>query len=431
MQFPLVPGSSLQTLSLQDWLEWLEQCHPKEIDLGLDRIRQVAERLNLLTPAARIITVAGTNGKGSCATTAAVLLRESGLRVGVYTSPHLIHYNERIVVDGVTASDNEICQAFIAIASACDDISLTYFEYGTLAALEIFNRRKVDVMVLEVGLGGRLDAVNILAPDVAVITSIDLDHSDWLGNTRESIGIEKAGIMRTNRPVVCADPEPPVSLFTTAQVLGAQWYGVGQAYGYRVDSSGWSWWGQDIKAVGLELIFPTLPSLPLPSIAAAMQAVALLGVDLSSLSLSQTISQLCMPGRFQSVIYHGREIILDVAHNPAASAYLYKRLQNSPCAGRTFALVAMMADKDKLNSLRNLAPAIDAWYLADLADIPRAAPVEQLEQDLARLGLSVAGRGSVAECLKLLCACAGEFDRIVVWGSFYTVAAALAVVQSQ
>lgn len=429
MHIPFLQDTSAQ-VSLEAWLGWLEQCHPKEIDLGLDRIRQVAERLSLLNPNARVITVAGTNGKGSCVTTAAALLRESGVSVGVYTSPHLIRYNERIVVDGIEAEDSEICLAFATIAAACDNLSLTYFEYGTLAALEIFRRRDVDVMVLEVGLGGRLDAVNILAPDVAVITSIDLDHSDWLGDNREAIGTEKAGIMRAQRPVVCADPEPPKSLFATAEAVGAHWYCVGESYGYSAAENRWSWWALDSKRARFDFEFSELPSLPLQSVSAALQAVALLGVDLHSINLAKVIDSLHMPGRFQSVRYQAREVILDVAHNPAASAYLLKRLQATKCPGRTLAVVAMMADKDRLNSLQNLAPAIDGWYLADLKDIPRAATVEQLGQDLNHLGLTAAGQGSVKECLTLLCETMGEFDRIVVWGSFYTVAAALAVVQS-
>src|SRR5690606_5945833 len=218
--------------SLQAWLKWLEQCHPTEIDLGLARIHQVAERLQLLTPAARVITVAGTNGKGSCVAAVAALLRAAGLRVGVYTSPHLRRYNERIAVDNEFASDSEICAAFAAIAAACNGISLTYFEYGTLAALEIFRQRKVEVMVLEVGLGGRLDAVNILAADFAVITSIDLDHQDWLGNDREAIGAEKAGIVRAGRPLVCADPSPPASIRAAALTVGAPYYGINETFGF-------------------------------------------------------------------------------------------------------------------------------------------------------------------------------------------------------
>lgn len=417
--------------SLKSWLTWLEQCHPQEIELGLDRIRVVAARLNLLTPAARVITVAGTNGKGSCVTSAAALLCASGLRTGVYTSPHLMRYNERIVIDGVAASDEEICAAFVKIQSATAGVSLTYFEFGTLAAIEIFTRRQVDVMVLEVGLGGRLDAVNILSPDVAVITSIDIDHSAWLGNDRESIGFEKAGIMRSGRPVVCADSHPPESLLTVAGDVGAHWYGIDQDFGYLTINGIWRWWGQLPEEGRLELESSVLPGLPLPSVAAAIQAVLLLGIQLSAPIVASTLGGLTMPGRFQQMEYCGRNLILDVAHNPAASAYLCTRLLEHPCAGRTYALAAMMSDKDHFNSLRNLAPAIDSWYLAALPEVPRAASIGQMEQSLHELELVAEGSGTLAECLGLLCKTATAADRIVVWGSFYTVAAALSVMLPQ
>lgn len=413
--------------SLASWLQWLEQCHPKEIDLGLERIRRVAAQLDLLNPSARVITVAGTNGKGSCVAASAALLQAAGHSVGVYTSPHLLRYNERIAVNGEFASDEEICSAFAAIHAACQDISLTYFEYGTLAALEIFRRRNVDVMVLEVGLGGRLDAVNILAPDVAVITSIDLDHQDWLGTDREAIGAEKAGIMRSGRPAVCADPVPPASLAATAANIGARWCGIGEFFGFDTNGHSWHWWGTDADAAKVEVASMPLPSLPLPSMAAALQAVVLIGVDLTAIPVAQILSNLRLPGRFQTLDWAGVEVILDVAHNPAASTYLARRLHARPVAGRTFAIVGMMADKDRLESLRNLSGEIDSWFLAELADVGRAASVAQLAEDLAQLQQAAQASGSVSECLSKARAAAQAGDRIVVWGSFYTVAAALAV----
>lgn len=420
----------MQFTTLQQWLGWLEQCHPTEIELGLERIRQVAKRLDLLTPGARVITVAGTNGKGSCVTATAALLREAGLSVGVYTSPHLLQYNERIVINGIAASDSEICAAFARIFNVCGSISLTYFEFGTLAALDIFRRHQLDVVVLEVGLGGRLDAVNILDADVAVITSIDLDHQEWLGADREAIGAEKAGIMRCGRPAVCADANPPASVLAWCETVGASWYALNQNFDFSVDTDTWCWWGKDAMGKIHESGSMPLPHLPLPSLAAALQAVMLLGVDLSSLPFANCLATLEMPGRFQKLSFNGREVILDVAHNPAASAYLSQRLRNSPCSGRTFAVVGMMADKDIINSLRNLDSEIDSWYLAHLPAIPRAASVDQLARSLAVLDRTAEGQGTITECLTQLSKQMGTTDRIVIWGSFYTVAAALAALQS-
>lgn len=419
----------MQFNSLNEWLGWLEHCHPQEIDLGLARVRQVAGRLGLLKPSSRVVTVAGTNGKGSCVAATAALLRSSGLRVGIYTSPHLLHYCERICVDGAAASEQEVCDAFAAIDSARESISLTYFEFGTLAALEIFCRRGVDVMVLEVGLGGRLDAVNIIDADVAVITSIDLDHQDWLGNDRESIGREKAGIMRAHVPVVCADSLPPHSLLAHAECIAAKWYGVDREFGFSAATNSWSWWGKGAQGQSFRLMDMPLPVLPLPSLAAALQAVALLDVDPGQPQVATQLADLRLPGRFQRLVYREREFILDVAHNPAATQYFARRLQQHPTSGRTLAIVAMMADKDRCNSLGNLTGIIHSWYLADLSWLPRAATPGQLGQDLQQLGAPVAGVGDVAECIALALDAAQPEDRILVFGSFFTVAAALAVMQ--
>lgn len=419
----------MQFNSLNDWLGWLEQCHPQEIELGLERSRKVAERLQLLKPSARVVTVAGTNGKGSCVTATAALLRSVGLRVGVYTSPHLLHYCERICVDAAAVSEQEVCDAFAVINAARESISLTYFEFGTLAALEIFRHRQVDVMVLEVGLGGRLDAVNIVDADIAVITSIDLDHQDWLGSDRETIGREKAGIMRVSKPVVCADPVPPESLLTMARTLAVEWHGVGREFGFTETPEHWSWWSRGVENQRIEYKEMPLPRLPLPSLAAALEVTRLLSIDLSHLSVAAILADLRLPGRFQQVVYRDRQFILDVAHNPAATEYFARRLQQYPCKGRTFAVVAMMADKDRLNSLGNLTHIIDSWYLADLSWLPRAATPAQLEQDLRQLTLPVTGVGSVAKCIALTIDAAQPEDRILIFGSFFTVAAALAVLQ--
>ena len=417
MQFP----------SLNDWLAWLEQSHPQEIDLGLDRIRQVAKRLQLLTPSAQVVTVAGTNGKGSCVTALAALLRHAGMKTGVFTSPHLLHYCERINVDGAPVSEQDVCEAFEAISLACEGLSLTYFEYGTLAALKIFDKYQVDVMLLEVGLGGRLDAVNIIDADIAIITSIELDHQDWLGNDRESIGYEKAGIIRSFKPMICADPNPPKSVQETAKKLAAESYFINEDFSFEAESETWSWKGKGHAQQPLILADLQLPALPLPSLAAALQAAGLLGVDICTLDISGLLSNLRVPGRFQRLTYRDRQFILDVAHNPAATEYLANRLTHTPYTGRTFGIVAMMADKDRSNSLGNLTHVINSWYLVDLSQQPRAATCEQLSQDLAQLSVSVTGQGEMADCINQAIEASQREDRIVIFGSFYTVAAALIV----
>lgn len=420
----------MQFNSLSDWLDWLEKNHPTEIDLGLERITRVAQRMALLKPTAKVVTVAGTNGKGSCVTATAALLGSAGFSVGVYTSPHLLHYNERIVVDGKSVADEEICSAFDAIFNACQQtsadcpvpISLTYFEYGTLAALEIFHRRQVTAMVLEVGLGGRLDAINIIDADVAVITSIALDHTDWLGDNREAIGYEKAGIMRAGKPVVCADFSPPQSLLDHAQNLSASLDLISRDFGYSVaDDSTWNWWNNSAQFSS-----QALPQLPLPSIAAALQVACILGLDLLVLNAFARVATLRVPGRFQTVLWRERQVILDVAHNPAATAYLVERLvQGAAPDSKIHGIVAMMADKDRAQSLENLKGRISNWYIADLSFIPRAATVEQLRQNLVDLDVDAEFSGSVADCLQAAFNNSGPGDRILVFGSFYTVAAGL------
>lgn len=416
--------------SLSAWLGWLEQSHPKEIDLGLDRIRQVAERLDLLNPSAKVVTVAGTNGKGSCVTATAGLLRAAGKSVGVYTSPHLLHYNERIQINGQPVSDELICTAFEQIADAAAEISLTYFEYGTLAALLIFTRQAVDVMVLEVGLGGRLDAVNIIDADVAVITSIALDHQDWLGDNREDIGREKAGIVRAGQYFVCADEQPPLSIVDIAQKLNTQAHYLGREFSYQREGNRWHWQGVDKHKAAITLADMAQPHLPLPSLAAALQVVQWFDLQLSAAQVEQALLSLVLPGRFQKLVHRGSELVLDVAHNPAATQYFAKRLQADPAQGRTLAIVAMMADKDRRASLANLVDVVDGWNLLDLAPLPRAATPAMLAEDLESLGATANARGTAQDLLAKLLSESGQGDRILVFGSFFTVAAVLALIQA-
>ncbi len=356
---------------LDDWLRWLESHHPIEIELGLTRIRAVAERLDLLNPTPRVISVAGTNGKGSCVAACGALLKAAGCSVGTYTSPHLLRYNERVVIDGAFASDEELCQAFARIDAASPDISLTYFEFGTLAALDIFQRRQVDVMVLEVGLGGRLDAVNILDADVAIVTSVDLDHQDWLGNDRDSIGREKAGIYRADRPALCADSAPPEGLLAAVRERGVVLQRLGTEFGFSVAPGAWRWWGLGADGTAQSVTLPE-PTLPWPSMAAALQAVAQLGYDAAALAVSAGLSSLSLAGRFQRFNWRGRTVIMDVAHNPAAARHLAERLARKTFP-RTLALVAIMADKDRVATLAPLVSEVQHWWIAALPGVRRSS----------------------------------------------------------
>jgi dihydrofolate synthase/folylpolyglutamate synthase len=416
--------------TLADWLGWLEQSHPKEIDLGLSRIRQVAERLDLLSPRAKVITVAGTNGKGSCVTAAAGLLQTAGFSVGVYTSPHLLHYAERIQINGKPVADELICAAFDIIASASAEISLTYFEYGTLAALVIFKQQNVDYIVLEVGLGGRLDAVNIIDADVAVITSIAIDHQDWLGDNREDIGREKAGILREQQLFVCADQDPPQTILALAKQLNTNAHFIGREFSFTAQAQTWQWQGKTASGEMIHLPSMRAPHLPLPSMAAALQAVQLLNIELTSAQIEQCLLNLVLAGRFQSLVFQERKFILDVAHNPAATEYFAKRLSAEPTEGKTFALVAMMSDKDRSASLNNLIGLVDEWYLLDLAAVPRAATASVLAENLAQLNVQAKASGDINTLLPKLLAHAQPQDRILVFGSFFTVAVVLTYLQA-
>lgn len=409
--------------SLPEWLTWLEQCHPREIDLGLERVSEVAARLHL-PHGHRSLVVAGTNGKGSCVAASSALLQCSGLRVGSYTSPHLLRYNERICVDGIAVDDELICRAFSAINRAQGDISLTYFEVGTLAALWIFRELAVDIAVLEVGLGGRLDAVNIVDAEVTVVTSIDIDHESWLGSDRETIGREKAGIFRAGVPAICADPAPPASLQDCARNVGAHWLPLGESFSYQTNADGsWNWQAGE----GSHRQLPAL-SLPLPSVAAALMALDRLGVTLSTAVIARCLSGLTLPGRMQKMVFRGRQLLLDVAHNPSATAYLASKLEALPSNGQRYAIVAMMADKDIAASLAPMVPQVDHWALALLADVPRAASPGILAGHLAAQGVTSTRTGTLAGLLEEFVKASSEADTLVIFGSFFTVSAALAIV---
>lgn len=351
---------------LDQWLAYLEALHHTEIDLGLDRIREVAQRLKLGFPYTTI-TVGGTNGKGSvCAMLEAITLA-GGYKVGLYTSPHLVDYNERIRLNGNFASDDQIIEQFCRIEAARGSVSLSYFEFSTLAALLLFDQEKVDIAILEVGLGGRLDAVNIVDSDVAIITSIDIDHSDHLGTTREQIALEKAHIFRPGRPAICADPQPPQTLIDYANSIGADLWLSGKDFNYSGDRQQWGYGGR--KQRRSALAYPALRGanqlLNASAALAALEAVRdKIVVPQQAVRLG--LSHASPPGRFQ--ILPGQPVtILDVAHNPHAAAALGQNLANMPSTGKTYAVVGMLRDKDALGTLSKLAPHVDYWLCATVS----------------------------------------------------------------
>jgi dihydrofolate synthase/folylpolyglutamate synthase len=454
--------------NLAGWLTHLESLHPKTIALGLDRVAQVRQRLNL-NPGFPVIVVGGTNGKGSVCAMLEAMLHAAGYRVGCYTSPHLLRYNERVRIAKRQASDAELCASFEAIERSRGDISLTYFEFGTLAAMQCFIGHKVDVAILEVGLGGRLDAVNAFDADCAVVTSVDIDHVDYLGDTREQIAFEKAGIFRKDRVAICADSDVPQAIRDHAQQIGAELWCIGREFSFEPNNAGIPFtlsrpsghperttshsakpasgqaagylplageekgrgqWNYHSK-IGVR------NALPHPALRGAFQlhnaSAALAALDalkerlpVSMEAVRRGLVEVQLAGRFQFV--PGRpQLILDVAHNPHAARTLAQNLAGLPPCPRTFAVFAMLKDKDMAGVVAALDPHIDIWLVAGI-DAPRGAGAEELAQVLHQCGVrgEILTFADVAQALRHACMEAGENDRIAAFGSFYTVAEAMA-----
>ena len=401
----------LATSPLATWLSYLEHLHSSTIDLGLDRISQVAGRMAVLKPAPFVFTVAGTNGKGTTCRTIESVLMAAGYRVGVYSSPHLVRYTERVRVQGAELDEAAHAASFAEIEAARGDISLTYFEFGTLSALWLFAQAQLDVVILEVGLGGRLDATNIVDADVAVVTSIALDHTDWLGPDRESIGREKAGVFRHGRPAVVGESDMPKSIADVAQEKGALLQRVNADWRYEVNQSGWRF--TDARG---ELDDLPLPQVPQPNAATAVAALRASGLSISEQALREGIKRAALPGRFQ-IVSESPRVILDVAHNPHAAGYLAERLKATPSSRRTLAVIGMLHDKDIAGTLACLMPVVDSWYCAPLEG-PRGATAEQLREHL-RDGVVCA---TVAQAWRAAMADARPQDTVLVCGSFHTVA---------
>jgi dihydrofolate synthase/folylpolyglutamate synthase len=410
--------------TLQQWLAWQETLHPKAIDLSLDRVREVQRRLKLDRPEFAIITVAGTNGKGSSVALLEAIYSAAGYRVGAYTSPHLLRYNERIRVQGREVSDQEICLAFDRIDQARGEISLTYFEFGTLAALDIFFHQQLDVAILEVGLGGRLDAVNIMDADAALVTAIDIDHVNWLGGDRETIAREKAGIFRPQRPAVFSGEDAPASLLEYAAQQNTPLYCLTRDFGFRPQTAGWAWWGGDGR-IRNALPFPALRgAYQLQNAAGVLTIVDLLEDQLpvGQQAVRDGLVSVRLNGRFQ-VVAGGIQQVFDVCHNPHAATVLADNLRSMPCSGKTYAIVGMMADKDISGTLQPLLPLVNTWSVAPL-EIPRSASSADIAAVINTLNspITVRQSGSILQAYKWALDQAQEGDRILIFGSFLTVA---------
>ena len=411
--------------SLEAWLRWQEGLHPRTIDLGLERVSKVADRLGIRNPEATVITVAGTNGKGSSLAMLYAIYRQAGYRVGLYTSPHIHHYNERIRIQGKMVEDVRLCEAFEAIDQARGDISLSYFEFGTLAALWLFSEADLDLVLLEVGLGGRLDAVNIVDADVSLIATIDVDHIEWLGNDREQIGVEKAGIMRPGSPVIVSDAMPPGSIAQEAERIKSHLLRLGHDFRYSKTGQGWSWQMQQTQYDDLPL--PALQGeFQLQNAAGVLAVVEALRTDLpvAREAIDEGLCGVRSAGRMTQIGFEP-DVILDVAHNPQSTAALAVYLSANPVSGRNLAVLGVMADKDVSGMLHPLLDCFDAWYLAS-PKIPRALQVDILAEKLQDLGGQGVQRfSSIADACEAARSAANSHDRIVIFGSFYTVAEAM------
>lgn len=425
-----------ETVKLAAWLDYIQGLHPKTWDLTLDRVAAVARRMSLERPAKTVFIVGGTNGKGSVSTYIDALLRATGQSVGLTLSPHFNRFNERFLVDGLECKDEDIVEALKAIETARGETSLSYFEFSALAALYLFREAAVDACVLEVGLGGRFDAMNVVEPDVAVITRVALDHTGWLGDTREVIGLEKAGILRNRKPAVIGDPDPPSSVIQEANRIGA--HVIVQNREFGVDPSGGLWF---TDPGGARHTLPTMPQahLPVQNAATALQAFVCSGGMVSHKLVAGVIANTTLRGRLEyqqwqlprsgaglaDVPDETRDVLLDVAHNPDSAEYLAKHLEQSD--RRIHAVFACYGDKDAGGVVKPLLPAVDGWFLPDVGE-PRALAAPELAGTVTALGGEVVG--CYPDVPSALAAAAPNCDLVLVFGSFSTVAGAMRVLDA-
>ena len=418
-------------LTLDDWLTYIEQVHPQSIAMGLERTRTIKEALALV-PAFPLITVGGTNGKGSACMMLEAILHHAGYKVGCYTSPHLLRYNERVRIAREQVSDTQLVQAFEVVerVRASAHVPLTYFEFGTLAAMRLFIEAHVEIAILEVGLGGRLDAVNVFEPDCAMVMSVALDHMDYLGDTREKIGFEKAGIFRAGIPAICADADPPRSLVDHAEAICAELLIRGRDFDAAPAATQWGYKGPGGARHGMP--WPALRgAYQLHNAAACIAALDTLR-DRCPVTMNDIRAGLLTaenPGRFQ-VLPGQPMVILDVAHNPHAAQALAASLKGMPRGGRTFAVFAMLADKDMAGVASILKPHIDQWFVAGITSAgPRNTTAQQLAQHLMAAGVSgIVCCTSVADAYANAREQAGDNDKILIFGSFHTVSEAMHVI---
>ncbi len=415
--------------TLPEWLQWQEQLHFTKVDPGLARIGQVWSHLaESSTLPFTVVTVAGTNGKGSSVAMLASILCEAGYKVGTYTSPHLLEYNERICINNSPASDEQICHSFDRIDVARDEISLTYFEFATLAAIDIFCEQKIDIAILEVGMGGRLDATNLFDCDIALITPIGLDHTTWLGTSREQIGVEKAGIIRKKRPVVCSELCPPQSILNYAESLQAPVYQAGKEFEFVVEGDHWCWQSHNNKLNNLALP-ALLGTYQLQNASAVLQLIELLidvhNYAISKAQISSGLASVKLAGRFQRIA-GDIEQIFDVTHNQQGAQNLAKLLTEIPCKGRTIAVLAMLKDKDPTAVIKELQSSIDAWYIASLEGsrgMTGIALATVLSETIPQS--KIIQNEQVVDAYQQALKDASKGDRILVFGSFLTVEAVM------
>jgi dihydrofolate synthase/folylpolyglutamate synthase len=415
-------------MTLDEWLDYQQRVHPRAIALGLDRVREVWMRLGAPAPAPVVITVGGTNGKGSTVAFLEAMLRAAGKRVGAFTSPHLLRYNERVRIDGTDVDDAAFVDAFERIEAARGDVSLTYFEYGTLAALLLFADAKLDVALLEVGLGGRLDAVNLVDADAAIVTTVDFDHQDWLGHERDGIGREKAGIFRAGHPAIVGESDPPQGLLDEAARVDANVRRLGRDFTIDAGADGWRWRSDDV-----DLALPQ-PSLEAPcqheNAAAAIAALHALRdrIGWNPPAIAEGVANACVAARLQRFA-SDPALVIDVAHNPQAARVLAAWLAAHPIAGRTLAVFGALGDKDIGGIVAALRDAISRWHLASLAaDSPRGLDANALaERVRAEHAAHIAAtHDDVTAALTAAFADAAEGDRVIAFGSFFVAAPALA-----
>lgn len=409
------------TRTLSEWLEWIASIHPSEMELSLERTKMVAEKLNLLKPSFPIITVGGTNGKGSCVAGLEAIYLAAGYRVGAFTSPILWKHNESVRIQGRDVEDFIFCDAFSRVEEARGDITLTIFEFNTLAALLIFSHSIIDVGILEVGLGGRWDAVNVMDADVAVIASISLDHTELLGSTRDEIGYEKAGIFRFGKPIVCGDEDPPQSLVTVANELKSPFFCQHNTFGFENSTTGWTWWNKTRQ----------LKTLPCTALALQNMSSVLMVIDLLQPRLPVTEKSIChalstvkLTGRLQWIPGKINQLF-DVSHNPASAALLSEYLKKTVFRGKKRAVFSMLKEKDIAETLLQMKKEIDEWYIAPL-QTKRASSLDLLLAALDKANITSRQLfSSLSEAYSSAISDSQTDDWVIVFGSFHTVAATL------